>query len=497
MSLATMSLAPSLELDEKVEYATTSGSCVTHIQDDIDPVAERKLVRKLDFAMLPLFGLLYCTNFIDKTAVGNAKIAGLSTDLGLKGFDYNIALTLFYVAFIAVEVPSNLALKQFGSIWLAVLVIAFGVISISTAFIHNFTGFIVSRVFLGLAEGGLLPGLVYVLSRYYRRKEFVLRVGLFFGISPPLAGAFGGLLASGLLATKDIGSVTSWRKIFLVEGIITTGIGLICLFLIPNDPEHSRLLTNEERTLALKRIAADRVVKGSQREKTSLKLVLRAFNLNTFINTLSFLLINISFQGLSLFMPTVIATLGHFTTVESQLRTVPPYIFAVLWVIANSYLSYRIKRRGVCIFISVLLSVTGHAMFLATGDSKVRYAACFLAIAGGSPSGPMMLTWATDNAAPETVRAVTTALIPGIGTIGAVIAVWTYLPNDAPDFHRGNTLNVVACSVVCVLALVGVWYINMENAKRARGERDYRLTGKSQKEIEELGALHPEYRYQP
>jgi hypothetical protein len=90
----------------------------------------------------------------------------------------------------------------------------------------------------------------------------------------------GGLLASGLLSIKPIGSVTSWRKIFFVEGLITTGIGVVCLFIIPADPERSRLLTKEERVLALKRIALDRVMRSSKREKTRLSLVLRAFNFN-------------------------------------------------------------------------------------------------------------------------------------------------------------------------------------------------------------------------
>ncbi|KAF8575941.1 MFS general substrate transporter [Ramaria rubella] len=481
----------------KARSLTISDPSREVFQEDIDPTAERKLVRKLDLAILPLFMLLYTTNFLDKTAVGNAKIAGLEHDLGLQGFDYNIALSLFYITFIAVQIPSNLALRRFGSIWLACLVIAFGVISFSSAFMQTFAGLIATRIFLGFAEGGLLPGLIYVCSRYYRREELVLRVGIFYGLSPPLAGAFGGLLASGLLAIHPIGSIDSWRKIFFVEGLITMGIGIICLFIIPADPEYSRLLTNEERVLALRRIAADRVVKGSQREKITMALILRALNVNSSINTLCYTLLNISFQGLSLFLPTVVATLGHFSTVESQLRTVPPYLVAAVWVVANSYLSFRIKRRGLCIFISVLFSVIGHSVFVATENPHARYGACFLVLVGGAPAGPMMVTWATDNASPETVRAVTAALIPGVGTIGAIIAVWTYLPEDAPNYHRGNSLNVGACCVVVILILAGMWYINTENGKRARGGRDYRLEGKSQREIEELGALHPEYRYQP
>ncbi|KAF8523418.1 major facilitator superfamily domain-containing protein [Gautieria morchelliformis] len=498
-------MSSSLDEKEECQQDLSSPTKFTIDDHDIDPVAEKRLLRKLDWALLPLFALLYLTNFIDRTAIGNAKVAGLEKDLGLKGLDYNVALTFFYVAYIIVEIPSNLVLKQFGSIWIAVLVIAFGVVSMSSAFVHNFAGLIATRVFLGFAEGGLLPGVVYMLSRYYRRKEFVFRVGIFFALSPPLAGAsmfkvyvseVGGLLASGLLSINSIGPVTSWRKIFFVEGLITAGIGVVCLFIIPADPERSRLLTKEERVLALKRIALDRVVKNSKREKTRLNLVLRAFNFNAGLNALCYILINISFQGLSLFMPTVIATLGNFSTIETQLRTVPPYLVSGVWAIANSYMSFRTERRGLWIFISVLLSVIGYAIFVATENSQARYAACFLGIAGGTPSGPMMLTWATDNAAPETVRAVTTALVPGLGTIGAIIAVWTYLPNDAPNYHRGNSLNLAACSLVCVLAVIGVRYIHWENAKRDRGDRDRRLVGKSQEEIEELGSRHPAYRYQ-
>ncbi|EEB90290.1 hypothetical protein MPER_11519 [Moniliophthora perniciosa FA553] len=210
-------------------------------------------LRKLDWRLLPLFTVIYCINFIDRTAIGNAKIAGIEKDLHMSGFDYNIALT-----YAIAEVPSNLALKHFGSVWLAALVTAFGLVSIGTAFVTSYGGLIVTRVFLGIAEGGTLSGLAYVLSGFYRRSELVLRIGIFFGLSPSLAGAFGGLLASGLLSVGDIGSVTSWRKIFLIEGIITCGIGLICFLILPNDPQPIK-------------------TKGVK-EKASLKLVLRSFS---------------------------------------------------------------------------------------------------------------------------------------------------------------------------------------------------------------------------
>ncbi|KAF8159406.1 MFS general substrate transporter [Crassisporium funariophilum] len=469
----------------------------------IDPEGERKLVRKLDFMLLPLFTLIYCCNFIDRTAIGNARIAGLEKDLGMQGLDLNIALTTFYIAYIVAEVPSNLALKHFGSIWIAFLVISFGVIAIGSAFVQSYSGLLVTRVLLGLAEGGTLSGLAYCLTRYYRRRELVLRIGIFFGLSPPLAGAFGGLLSSGLLSVSDIGGVVRWRKIFLIEGtykssgIITTGFGIFLLFFMPGDPSTTRMLNEEERAIAIARIDADHAVKtGGRKEPTTLKLIWKSFNFNTMLNATAYMMINISFQGLSLFLPTVINNLGHFTTVESQLRTVPPYLVGAVWALVNAYASYRIKQRCIPIISSVMLMVIGYAIAISTKNPHARYAACFLSVAGGSPSGPMYLTWGTDNSAPDTMRAVTTAVIPGLGQIGSIIAVWTYLPSDAPDFHKGNSLNLGTSCLVCVITALGGLYIQWENRKRDRGERDYRLDGKTQKEIDELGYLHPNFRYQ-
>ncbi|KAJ7753116.1 MFS general substrate transporter [Mycena maculata] len=413
------------------------------------------------------------------------------------GFDYNIALTIFYIFYILADIPSNLALKHFGSVWLAAMVTCFGIISISTAFVRSYSGLIVTRVFLGMVEGGTLSGLTYMLSRYYRRTELVTRIGIFFGVSAPLAGAFGGLLASGLLHVGDIGTVKSWRKIFLVEGIITTGIGLLCFIVIPTDPARTHMLTDEERALALARIDADQVVRThGQKEPTTLKLVWRAFNINTTVCLFCYVMANISFQGLSLFMPTVIATLGSYSVVESQLRTVPPYLVGAVWAVITCYVSSRIRQRAGPIFFSAAFMVLGYAIAVGTRNPHARYAACFFSIMGGSQIGPLELAWGTDNAAPDTIRAVTSAIIPGFGALGSVIAVWTYLPADAPNYHKGNSLNLGTTSAICLFTVVGAIYIRWENDKRRRGERDYRLEGKTTKELGEMGYLHPQFRYQ-
>ncbi|KXN84257.1 hypothetical protein AN958_12830 [Leucoagaricus sp. SymC.cos] len=478
----------------------------TYIHRDIDPVAEKKLLRKLDSILLPMFCISLqtatdCVNFVDRTAIGNARIAGtyycLEKDLGMEGFDLNIALTVFYACFTIVEVPSNLALKRVGTVWVAYLVIAFGAVALGAAFMKTYAQLLITRVFLGLAEGGTLAGLVYCLARFYRRKELVIRMGLFFGLAPSLAGSFGGLLASGLLALDDFGPIKQWRKIFFIEGIITMGIGIALLFIMPEDPKTTKMLSESERALAIARLNADATVKADgYKEKANLKLILRSFNIWTTVCAIGYLFVNISFQGLSLFLPTVINSLGKFTVVHAQLRTVPCYIVGAVYAIFNCFMSWYLNSRGLAIIACMIFQTLGYAIAIATTNPHARYAACFLSVMGGTSAGPLLLTWGVDNAAPDTVRAVATAAIPGIGALGAILAVWTYLPTDAPNYHIGNSINLAAAIFVIAMTVVGMIYLHSENKKRDRGERGYRLNGKTEEEIRDLGYRHPNFRYQ-
>ncbi|EAU90418.2 hypothetical protein CC1G_00802 [Coprinopsis cinerea okayama7 len=454
----TMEKKQSVELMEKASVESPSNDA----NYEIDPEAERKLVRKLDWILLPLFTLIF------QPFIGTARLRALSKQ------------AMDVLQYIVADIPSNLILKRYGSTWLAILVIGFGVVALGSAFVTSYQGLIVTRVFLGLTEGGTLPGLVYILARYYRRKELVLRIGIFFGLSPSLAGAFGGLLASGLLRVKDI-------------GIITTVIGIILLFTIPGDPSTTRMLTEEERKLAIARLDADQAVKNQGRkEKTTLKLVMRSFNLTTIVCTLCFMMLNLSFQGLSVFLPTII----NSRTIQVQLRTVPPYLVSALWSVINAYASFRFQNRFIAIISSVALMVIGYAIAVGTTDPHARYAACFLMVAGGGPSGPMFITWGTENAAPDTMRAVVSATIPGIGALGAVVSVWTYISTDAPNYYRGNSANLGTTTATCIMSALLALYLHRENKKRERGERDHILEGKSQEELEQLGCRHPEFRYQ-
>ena len=223
----------------------------------IDPALDRRITRKLDLHLLPwLFGI-WLFAFIDRSNIGNARIQGLSTELGLDVNNrFNIALTVFYVLYILVDVPSNWALKYVGAgFYLPGLIIAWGIVGTCIGFVKSYGGLIATRMLLGLCEGGLFGGMVLYISMFYRRHQVLLRLALWY-CAAPLSGAIGGLLAAGLGQIHH-GGYNSWPWIFFIEGVVTVLFGIVSLLFLPHTPAKSRFFTDEEREAAVLRLKMD------------------------------------------------------------------------------------------------------------------------------------------------------------------------------------------------------------------------------------------------
>ena len=152
-------------------------------------------------------------SFIDRSNIGNANIAGLSTELGLEGTQYNIALLIFYIPYIIADVPSNWLVKRFrAGVYLPTLITLWGLVCTFMGFTKSFAGLVVCRALLGLFEGGILGGVIIYLAFLYLRHQMLLRSVMFY-CSAPLSGAFGGLLASGL-SRIEVGDYARWPWIF-------------------------------------------------------------------------------------------------------------------------------------------------------------------------------------------------------------------------------------------------------------------------------------------
>lgn len=182
-----------------------------------NPELDHRLNRKFDTRILPwLFGI-WLFSFVDRSNIGNARIAGLTTELGIaKSTSFNVALLVFYIPYIIVGVPSNLLVKRLRTvIYLPSLITLWGLVCMCLGFVTNFAVLIACRLLLGLFEGGILGGVIIYLAMFYRRHDMMLRNGLFY-CAAPLSGAFGGLLASGLAKIR-VGGYNRWPWIFFGE----------------------------------------------------------------------------------------------------------------------------------------------------------------------------------------------------------------------------------------------------------------------------------------
>lgn len=161
---------------------------------------------------------MYLLAFLDRTNIANASIFGLQKDLKLSsnGDQYNTALTMFFVPYIAFEIPSNIILKRLKPhVWLSGCMFLFGLVTVCQGLVQNYSGLLATRFFLGLAETGMFPGSFYLIGMWYKRSEAQKRYSFFFG-STSLAGAFGGLLASVIGKMDGMRGYHGWRWIFIL-----------------------------------------------------------------------------------------------------------------------------------------------------------------------------------------------------------------------------------------------------------------------------------------
>lgn len=219
---------------------------------------EKKLKRKLD-ARCSLFVLIYIMNYLDRNNIAAARLRGLEDDLQLNYNEYATCLSILYVGYILMQVPSNMLINriQRPSLYIACAMLLWGLISTLTGVVHNFAGMVATRFFLGFIEAAFLPGALLILSKWYTRRELTTRNAILF-CGNLISNAFSALLGAGILSNMQ-GTLghAAWRWLFWIEGAITMGVAISAAFILPDLPHNSRGFTEEERIVAQLRMSED------------------------------------------------------------------------------------------------------------------------------------------------------------------------------------------------------------------------------------------------
>ncbi|CAL5873068.1 uncharacterized protein PFLUO_LOCUS7337 [Penicillium psychrofluorescens] len=455
---------------EEVETSSPSTSSL----GETFGINEKALLRKLDYRLLPPLTLLYLLSFLDRSNVGNAKLEGMTTDVGMSGDQYLTGLTLYFIGYVLFEIPCNIVLKKTTPrTWLPSLTLVWGVVATLLGVVQNYPGFLSSRFFLGVAESGLFPGVVFYLSMWYKRNEQHYRVALFFSAAS-LAGAFGGILAWGIAHMKGVGGYNGWRWIFILEGLLTIIVSIIAYFWVYNYPATAEFLTEEEREFIQFRLKNDN--DATRDEKFTWSAVLDAFkDPKVWLYCLGFHTMSLPLYTLSLFLPTIIKDLGY-SAAEAQLLTVPPYAVAFILTITVAVLSERIQRRAPFIMGSSALACIGYIILLSDHRAGVSYVGTIFAAAGIYPAVAIVLSWPANNVSGQTKRCIANALQISIGNLGAVIGTQLYRTEWSPHYFvgHGTALGYLVANIFVVGAL---WYVlKQENEKKEREREAQGLT---------------------
>ncbi|CAO3622266.1 unnamed protein product [Mucor hiemalis] len=456
------------------------------------PEELKKVIWKLDRRIIPFLGLLYLCSFLDRVNIGNAKLAGITHDLAISPNDYNLALSLFFVGYVLFEVPSNLILKFIGpSKWIPIVMISWGTVMAAMAACYNSAGILAARFFLGITEAGLFPGVIFYLTLWYKRGEQATRVAFFFSCST-LAGAFGGVLAFGIMQMDGVSGLEGWKWIFILEAIPTLLLAFVAYLYLPDFPENSKFLNEREREIVVQRLKED--AGPSTETHFSWKQFWSAFtDYRVYIHSLIYICGSTPLYSLSLFLPSIISEMG-FTNLTAQAMSAPPYAIACVFTIVVAMHADKKRERGLHVAIPAVIGVLGYALLVGLKDQGPagRYVAACITVTGVFGHIPAMLSWFTNNIGGHTKRGVATAIIISIGNVGGIIGGQMYRADDAPKYARGNSIAMGLMCGVVVISLLFKYALNRENNRRDNlTEEQFAEEAKG----EDLCDRHPGFRY--
>ncbi|KAK6539869.1 hypothetical protein TWF694_008708 [Orbilia ellipsospora] len=454
-----------------------------HLSDEEIEMLEVKLKRKIDLRLLPMIILVYIMNYLDRNNIPAAQVAGMGAELGLSTTQYNTAVSILFVGYILMQVPSNLFLDKIGrpSIYFTIVMMIWGTISASTGAVHSFAGLICARFFLGFIEASFFPGCLFYLSSWYTKKELSLRTAILYSGSL-ISGAFSGLIAAGITSgLNGKAGLSAWRWLFILEGSITVFIAFFIWIVIPDFPKTTKWLTEEERQLAcwrLERDVGEEDWSGSEAQKVMHGLKLAFTDIKMYV-LMALVTCIVASGSITNFFPIVVGTLGY-GKIQTLLLTTPPYVLATIVVLSNAWHADRSAERYLHIIIPLSISVVTFIIAASTLNTAARYVAMMFMPASVYGGYVCALSWISSTLPrPVTKRAAALAAINAISNASSIWTAYMYTKGSAPRYAIAMGVNCGTSFLAVIFATVLRTILVRLNKKLDR-EEEHAGTGDGQ-----------------
>ncbi|RDW81752.1 putative MFS transporter [Aspergillus mulundensis] len=436
---------------------------------------ESRIRRKTDLRLCSIAGLLCSLNLLDSGILASASVTTLLSDLDLQGQRYSVSIFIFTVASIVFQLPCTVAVRYVGPRpWFASITFCFGLITLCTAFVQTWRQMIAVRILLGISMSGIYPGLTYLVSTWYTRREQQLRFA-FLQSGEVAALATGYIVNYGLNQLHGKAGLEGWRWMYLVQGLITCVIGIVTYWWMVDFPEDARksfaFLTETEAKIAVQRIQADR---GD--------VVLEPFEWRkVFVNftdpklygfACMYFCLNIVSTALNYFLPQIIESGLGFSANDSILLSTPPYYWAVLPVLFTSLIGDMFRIRGPLITFNALCLIAGYLMFGLPSSTQVtvRYIGTFLATGAYVSNWAALNAFMANNVVGQWKRATTAAAVAACNGLGSIAGSYIVRQKEAPTYQTAVWVSIG--SHILMIVIVGIFSVGFynQNTRQKKGE---------------------------
>ncbi|KAL9547003.1 hypothetical protein MBANPS3_006390 [Mucor bainieri] len=446
----------------------------------IDPVVEKRLLRKLDFRLISFAFFSYFTSNLVRNNMQNAYTNGMDVDVGIDSEAYNWCVTFFFIGYIIPQIPTNMFVARLlPKYFLPTAEIIWGVVTCCIAVVKTPNAVWGLRFILGLAQATFVPSMVFIIGSWYTNTELATRTAIFMA-GNQMSGAIGGIIAAGVNNNLNgAAGKASWQWLFIIEGLMSIFVGLVGYYLLPNYPHNTNWVTGEEKDCAIARL-----------ERQGKQLKSQKYTWDTFLNvlatpyayllTLDFICINIGNQ-IPLNFSIIMKKMGYDANLANYLVS-PIYGLGAITIVIIGWISDKYGERAWIIIIVQIWVAVWYLVLFAVNHAATPFWLLMLssfAIINNISMFPLVFSFINEIFALDAnTRALAIACINCIGNlVPNFISIGVWKVTDAPDFFLGKVVTF-ALSVASVIITFVCWWclkhnINLPRVRNKKEEPEF------------------------
>ena len=428
----------------------------------MDAAVEQSAIRKIYWRLLPIAIFTYLLAYIDRINVGFAALT-MRGDLHMSATEFGFASGIFFWGYFIFEVPSNVIMEKVGArLWIARIMISWGILAAATAFVTGTNSFAVLRFLLGVAEAGFLPGIILYFT-YWLPGYHHARVVSGFLVGLPIAVALGSPISTALLSLDGWLGLRGWQHMYLFEGLPTVVIGFAVLFILTDRPAQATFLTQPEKDWLSRTLEQE---KRAKETKGRMSLWQALVDVKVLLLALNYLGIVTASLGMLIFIPQIIKSLGVVDNMTVGWLTMIPYIAAGIVELIWGQVSDRMNERRWNLFAGCMLSALGLVIAgLTMGTWWALFGMTIAACGFYGSKGPFWAMPGMFLTGPAAAAGI--AWINSIGNLGGFFGPWYVgFMKDATGSYTGGLYGLALFGLFA--AAITAFWLDIPNPAPAR-----------------------------